>query len=96
MRQAAEEAMPAVLEALWCVSRLDIEATLKTACGHVLRDAEVPKEVWRERARALKLLGSIFLRAGHAGKEDAKEDHRTNVEMAMQQMAQKMAEENDA
>jgi len=99
MREAAEEAMPAMLEALWMVSVVDIEATLRNVSGYVLRDAEVPKAQWRLRARALQLLGKEFLDAGRAAKEAAggkDVDHKTNMEQAMAQMAEKMAREDAA
>jgi len=55
--------MVKMLEALWHMSVLDIEATLRQACHKLLHDKSVGKEVIAQRAAALVIVGQEFLKA---------------------------------
>jgi len=60
---AQAQFMLRMLEALWKISVLDIESTLRSACHKVLHDHSVePSEITR-RARALSGIGEIFMKA---------------------------------
>ena len=56
-------AMESVFEAVWRVSVLDMESTLRDATSKLFRDTSVLKEVREKRARAVKNLGKAFLQA---------------------------------
>mmetsp|Transcript_690 Transcript_690/g.2782 ORF Transcript_690/g.2782 Transcript_690/m.2782 type:complete len:627 (-) Transcript_690:145-2025(-) len=57
-QQAA--AAEGVVEALWRVSVLDIEATLRSALHKVLHDRSVSKEMITKRAKAVSIIGDVF------------------------------------
>ena len=56
-------AMESVFEAVWRVSVLDMESTLRDATSKLFRDTSVEKAVREKRARAVKNLGKAFLQA---------------------------------
>jgi curved DNA-binding protein CbpA len=58
--QHQKDVMPHILEALWNVSALDIESTLRSVCDKVCHDKSVKKEVRKKRCEALSVLGKIF------------------------------------
>ena len=84
------DALPEIMAAMFMVTKLDIEGTLRAVCSRVLRDAEQPKEVWRGRAEGLRLLGVIFRAVGaeaakNAPDQGAKERMQSAMEAAMRQ-----------
>ena len=76
-----------MLESMWRVSLLDIEATLRHACNKVLSDQSVSKEARKARARGLVLMGKVFQAYGSA-------DALKTIDFAqhMQQVGERMAE----
>ena len=70
MQQGLESSLPKVLEAMWDVSRVDIESTVNAVVDKVLNDhsAGVNDEIRQLRAMAVQLLGETFQRhAAEAG-----------------------------
>ena len=56
----SENTMLLMLESMWRVSLIDIEATLRHACNKVLSDQSTDKVARKARARALIVMGRIF------------------------------------
>jgi hypothetical protein len=63
--EVAEKAGEHMLEVMWSLSVLEIEATLRSACHKALADRSVNKESRKRRAEGLIIMGDIFLQ--HAG-----------------------------
>mmetsp|Transcript_12852 Transcript_12852/g.15364 ORF Transcript_12852/g.15364 Transcript_12852/m.15364 type:complete len:114 (+) Transcript_12852:1637-1978(+) len=53
--------MVQMLEALWHISVLDIESTLRNATHKLLHDKSVDSNVITKRATALTIIGKVFL-----------------------------------
>lgn len=60
--QRQSEAMMSFLEVMWRISVVDVESTLRSACHKVLYDHSVAFERRIDRARALIVLGTEFLK----------------------------------
>jgi len=70
--QELEESLPVFLEAMWTVSVMDIESTIKGVCDKILKDISVPWQLRYRRAQSLLWLGRAFRDAGQSdGKEFA-------------------------
>jgi len=54
------EAQEAVLGVTWAFTKIDVEHTLRAVCDAVLHDQTVSDEVRDYRAKALKIIGSVF------------------------------------
>jgi len=61
MSQSQAALMVDFMTALWKVSVLDIESTLRSACHKVLHDKAVDKAAITERAKAMAIVGKVFL-----------------------------------
>jgi len=64
--RASQSMQSSFLHALWMVTQLDIETTLRGVTELVLTDPGVSHEQRLQRARALSLLGAIFMEQGEA------------------------------
>jgi len=62
--------MMQMMEALWKISVVDIESTLRSACHKLLHDKSVPPEVISLRAKALAGVGQLFMEAQCTNTED--------------------------
>jgi len=80
--QHQKDVMPHILEALWSVSALDIESTLRSVCDKVCHDKSVKKEVRKKRCEALSVLGKIF-QTTEADEAHKNEDINQQLENAM-------------
>ncbi|KAF5827246.1 hypothetical protein DUNSADRAFT_1070 [Dunaliella salina] len=61
--QLEEESLPLMLEAMWAANVLDVQSTIRKVCEKVLHEPGVPSDVLKARAKALKELGTIFVKA---------------------------------
>ncbi|KAI8145009.1 DnaJ-domain-containing protein [Fennellomyces sp. T-0311] len=55
-----EEAAQKGLQAIWRGSKLEVESVLRDVCDKVLGDTTVSKETRKDRAVALKIIGSVY------------------------------------
>ena len=62
------EMMTSLMEVMWRICVVDVEATLRAACHKVLYDHAVDRDTRLGRARALERLGAAF--AKHAAGRD--------------------------
>lgn len=72
-RPAVQEQLPALASALWSLTVLDIEGTLRRVCRRVLRDKSEGTSVRLRRAEALRVSARVLREAadGRNGTEDA-------------------------
>lgn len=98
LRAVQEEALPAVLEAIWATNVVDISSTVRKVCRQVLRggigeERVVPAAVRKVRARDLIRLGQLFQEFKPApaakattskNKEEAKQDKATAAKEQME------------
>jgi len=64
--------MMQMMEALWKISVVDIESTIRSACHKLLHDKSVPPEVISLRAKALAGVGQVFMEVHCPAAEDGK------------------------
>jgi hypothetical protein len=56
-----QEAQEAAMGAFWRLTKMDVETALRTACDAVLYDPTVSDEVQEYRAKAMRIIASVFL-----------------------------------
>lgn len=67
-KASVQENLPLLAKALWSLTVLDIEGTLRRVCRRLLRDSSVHLDTRIRRAEALSLLASIFTEAADAAR----------------------------
>jgi len=92
--QQQKDIMPHILEALWNVSALDIETTLRAVCDKVLHDKSVKKDVRRKRCEALSVLGKVF-QTTEADEAHQNEDVGQSLENALRAALEKKPRADD-
>ena len=90
----SEGTMLLMLESMWRVSLLDIEATLRHACNKLLSDMSSSKEARRNRARGLVALGRIFQSYGRANAMKTM-DFKQHVADVGEKFGEKLQRERD-
>jgi len=68
----AAENMPAMLNAMWRVTVIDVERTLKVVCTMVLSDESVNNEQAKVRAEGMRRLGRLYSAAADTAQGGAK------------------------
>ncbi|ODV81750.1 DnaJ-domain-containing protein, partial [Suhomyces tanzawaensis NRRL Y-17324] len=62
--------MGKVLAAAWSGSKFEIQGTVRAVCDNILDDKEVPLETRVSRAKALRLIGDVFIGVTRTEAED--------------------------
>jgi len=70
-RPSLQAQLPVLARALWCLTLLDAEGTLRRVCRRVLRDSSAHMAERARRARALQVLAHIFREAAEARSDEA-------------------------
>ena|SRR3990167_3785378 len=60
-RLLEQETVNKTLNAVWCVTKLDVEYVIRVACENILLDTKVPEPQRIQTAQVLKSLGAYFL-----------------------------------
>lgn len=60
MQQSIDDSLPAFLEFAWAINKRDIQSTLREVCKKLLDDAGIPKDLRKDRAEALRIMGREF------------------------------------
>ncbi|GMH96013.1 hypothetical protein TrST_g11833 [Triparma strigata] len=96
MKDALSETLPAIITAAMAYNRRDITRTLKSVCKKLFNDCDVPKTVRILRARAILVLGLVFLEEGRIAVRQEGGDMVKRAEVAvMSTMAKGQGQEVD-
>ncbi|KAK9865762.1 hypothetical protein WJX84_008412 [Apatococcus fuscideae] len=96
-RQRMEEAaMPLMLDAMWAANVLDIEGTLRSVCKKVLHDRTVNKQMLKDRAQALRILGHIFSHASSVAQGSDNLQSEPDAKQRMEDAIQRMMDKKNA
>eukprot|EP00977_Amphora_coffeiformis_P002341 scaffold437_cov159-Amphora_coffeaeformis.AAC.20 len=73
LAQALNQSLPAFLKLAWTMNQRDIQQTVKLTCTKLFDDASVPIQDRFIRARAVRLLGQVFAKAGESAVPNARQ-----------------------
>lgn len=73
LAQALNQSLPAFLKLAWTMNQRDIQQTVKGTCTKLFDDASVPIQDRFVRARAVRLLGQVFAKAGETAVPNARQ-----------------------
>jgi hypothetical protein len=62
-----------MMETLWNITVVDVEYTIQTVCGKVLKDSSITKDERIKRAEGLLIMGEIFLAHANTAENGLKE-----------------------